>query len=104
MEVSGHLHGQLLYPWYPLARRMDEPRADLNVVVEKKIPITAPTGIWNPVVQPIAQFLYWVTWGVIKIFQTGCEVMLLKLLQSSFKHYTPKQICDKLFNFQNLWV
>jgi hypothetical protein len=45
MEVSGHLHGQLLYPWYPLARRMDEPRADLNVVVEKKIPITAPTGI-----------------------------------------------------------
>jgi hypothetical protein len=30
------------------------PRAGLDAVAKRKNPLIAPTGIWNPVVQPVA--------------------------------------------------
>jgi hypothetical protein len=61
MEVSGQLHAlatllQRKSPWYPLYRRLVDPRAILDTVVKRKIPIPHwKSNPRTPIVQPISQ-------------------------------------------------
>jgi len=43
---------QLLYPWYPLKRRLGEPQSQSGWWQREKFP--APAGNKIPVVQPVA--------------------------------------------------
>jgi hypothetical protein len=65
-EWSASRHGRFI----PGARTADthwiggwvDPRAGLDAVMKRKNPIIVPVGNWNSVVQPMAQFLYWLSY------------------------------------------
>jgi hypothetical protein len=68
MEVGGQLHAPAALP--PGVRTPGThytggwmgSRAGLDAVAKRKVPIPAPAGKWTPVVQPIAQSLYWLSY------------------------------------------
>jgi hypothetical protein len=53
------LYPQRKSPRYPLDTRLGRPQSRSGRDGEEKNPIIAPAGNWIPVVQPVAQSLYW---------------------------------------------
>jgi hypothetical protein len=68
MEVSGHIHApaalspgqQRRYP-FDMIWGWVGPRAGLDAVAKRKMPISAPAGNRTPIVQSVGYSLYWLS-------------------------------------------
>jgi hypothetical protein len=83
MEVNGQLHAPAALPpgkdpWYPLDRRLGDPRAVLDAVVKRKIPSSRPeSNPRTPIVQPVAQ--RYTNWAIPAILYSETRLKSLTL-------------------------